>query len=497
MQICRELAGFSYGQADNVRRAMSKKKHKVMEEERAHFIYGCKEPGRECPGCVANGIPEQVANEIYDDMVSFASYAFNKSHAACYAYVAFQTAYLKRHYPSEFMAALLTSVLDNTDKVIEYSGECQRLGIRLLPPDINISLGGFTVDGKDIRFGLNAVKNVGRNLIDTVVESRKEKPYTSLYDFCKRMHGAELNRRAVESLIKSGAMDCTGATRRSMLENLEGILKSIENDSRKNLEGQLDLFAALGEEEESRDDYILPRLEEYPLSTLLQMEKEISGLYLSGHPLDAYREQINNYATARIADLIGEDARQYDNKNVTLICTIVKIRQMTTKSSSLMAFVSVEDLTGTMEMILFPKVYLQYRAALGENKVVVIQGRVSCREEEAAKLLAEAVIPLEDYQPGQPAPRQESAPSAGNTPKDLEYWLRVPGRESPQWEKFLHLAAIFDGTTPVYVYFQDTNTRTLTPRSLWITPHPLLEQELRLLLGDKNVVVRQRNNKTT
>lgn len=500
MQICRELAGFSYGQADNVRRAMSKKKHKVMEQERAHFIYGCKDPGRECAGCVANGIPEQVANEIYDDMVSFASYAFNKSHAACYAYVAFQTAYLKRHYPCEFMAALLTSVLDNTDKVIEYSGECQRLGIKLLSPDINVSLGGFTVDGGNIRFGLNAVKNVGRNLIETVVRSREEKPYTSLYDFCKRMHGAELNRRAVESLIKSGAMDCTGATRRAMLENLEGILKSIENDSRKNLEGQLDLFAALGEdEEESKDEYILPKVEEYPLATLLQMEKEISGLYLSGHPLDAYRDQINRYATARIADLIGEDARRYDNKAVTLICTIVKIRQMTTKSSSLMAFVNVEDLTGTMEMILFPKVYLQYRAALGENKVVVIQGRVSCREEEAAKLLAESVTLLEDYQPGQSA-RQEgkgAAPAPASQKRSLEYWLRMPGKETPQWEKFLHLAAIFDGTTPVYVYFQDTATRLLTPRTLWVNPHPLLEQELRQMLGDKNVVVRQRDNKTT
>ncbi len=500
MQICRELAGFSYGQADNVRRAMSKKKHKVMEQERAHFIYGCKDPGRECAGCVANGISEQVANEIYDDMVSFASYAFNKSHAACYAYVAFQTAYLKRHYPCEFMAALLTSVLDNTDKVIEYSGECQRLGIKLLPPDINVSLGGFTVDGGNIRFGLNAVKNVGRNLIETVVRSREEKPYTSLYDFCKRMHGAELNRRAVESLIKSGAMDCTGATRRAMLENLEGILKSIENDSRKNLEGQLDLFAALAEEEEeSKDEYILPKVEEYPLATLLQMEKEISGLYLSGHPLDAYRDQINRYATARIADLIGEDARQYDNKAVTLICTIVKIRQMTTKSSSLMAFVNVEDLTGTMEMILFPKVYLQYRAALGENKVVVIQGRVSCREEEAAKLLAESVTLLEDYQPGRPA-RQEGKGAAPARPRQnlsLEYWLRMPGKETPQWKKFLHLAAIFDGTTPVYVYFQDTATRLLTPRALWVNPHPLLEQELRQMLGDKNVVVRQRDNKTT
>ena len=204
MQICRELAGFSYGQADNVRRAMSKKKHKVMEAERDHFVHGCTDPGHECPGCVNNGISEQAANEIYDDMSSFASYAFNKSHAACYAYVAFQTAYLKCHYPREFMAALLTSVLDNTSKVIEYSTECQRLGIKVLPPDINVSRGGFTVDGGAIRFGLNAVKNVGRNLIEAVVAKREERPFRGLYDFCKRLHGNELNRRAVESLIRAG-----------------------------------------------------------------------------------------------------------------------------------------------------------------------------------------------------------------------------------------------------------------------------------------------------
>ncbi|EJW95580.1 DNA polymerase III subunit alpha, partial [gut metagenome] len=232
---------------DLVRRAMSKKKHDVMEKEREYFVNGSTEPGHECPGCVANGISAQVANEIFDDMSSFASYAFNKSHAACYAYVAYQTAYLKCHYPHEFMAALLTSVLDNTDKVIEYTGECQRLGIRLLPPDINVSYGGFTVDGDSIRFGLNAVKNVGRNLIAAVVDQRREKPFRSLYDFCHRLYGTELNRRAVESLIKCGAFDGTGVSRHALLANIEGILKSVEADSRKNLEGQLDLFGQMGE----------------------------------------------------------------------------------------------------------------------------------------------------------------------------------------------------------------------------------------------------------
>ena len=228
MQICRELAGFSFGQADNVRRAMSKKKHKVMEAEREHFVHGCTEPGKECAGCVKNGIPEAVANEIYDDMVSFASYAFNKSHAACYAYVAFQTAYLKCHYPREFMAALLTSVLDSTAKVIEYSSECQRLGIKVLPPDINVSRGGFTVDGQSIRFGLNAVKSVGRDLIEAVIKERESRPFRSLYDFCKRMRSNMLNRRALENLIKAGAFDTLEPSRHGMMESVAQLMPKVQ-----------------------------------------------------------------------------------------------------------------------------------------------------------------------------------------------------------------------------------------------------------------------------
>ena len=314
MQICRELAGFSYGQADLVRRAMSKKKHDVMEKERQHFVHGNTEPGHECAGCVANGISEAVANAIFDDMSSFASYAFNKAHAAAYAVVAYQTAYLKRHYPREFMAALLTSVLDNTGKVIEYTAECQRMGIRVLPPDINASDAGFTVEGKDIRFGLLALKNVGRNLIATVVRERSGTPYRSLYDFCKRLHGTEINRRAVESMIKSGAFDNLEAKRRSMMDGVEGILKSVESEARRNLDGQIDLFGALdGEQESGRNVYKLPDSgEEYPYDILLQMEKEVSGLYLSGHPLDHYRPVIEKVSTCRISELVGENAHSYD-----------------------------------------------------------------------------------------------------------------------------------------------------------------------------------------
>ena len=471
MQICRELAGFSLGQADLVRRAMSKKKHDVMEKERQHFITGCGQ----------NGIGQADANDIFDDMSSFASYAFNKSHAACYAYVAYQTAYLKCHFPSEFMAALLTSVLDNTDKVIEYTGECQRLGIKVLPPSINISDGGFTVDGKNVRFGLNAVKNVGRNLIATVTRLRSEKPFTSLYDFCKRLYGQELNRRAVESLVKCGAFDETGHSRRAMLQNIEGILKSVETDSRKNLEGQLDLFSQLGgEQDASGEDYHITEQGEFALSDLLQMEKEVSGLYLSGHPLDAYREQMKAVGACRIADLVGEDARRYDGKTVNIVCAIIKTKFMTTRSNTLMAFTNVEDLSGTMEILLFPKVLAGCRGALQDNAVVVIQGRVSVKEEENAKLVAETVVPIADYQPGAAAPGPQKAQRKG-------MYLKVPSRSCEQFRRVQNLLSIFEGPLKVYIYFEDQKQLTLAPRDLWSMEHELLTNELRRILGEKNV----------
>ncbi len=474
MQICRELAGFSLGQADLVRRAMSKKKHDVMEKERQHFVTGCAE----------NGISAQVANEIFDDMSSFASYAFNKSHAACYAYVAYQTAYLKCHYPSEFMAALLTSVLDNTDKVIEYSGECQRLGLQLLPPSINISAGGFTVDGKNIRFGLNAVKNVGRNLIAAVVRERSEKPYRSLYDFCKRMHGTELNRRAVESLIKCGAFDETGATRRALLQSVEGVLKSVETDSRKNLEGQLDLFSQAGGEEEM-DDYHIPALPEFELGELLQLEKEVSGLYLSGHPLDAYRERIKTIGGCRLADLSGEDAKLYDGKTVNVVCAIIKTKFMTTRSNTMMAFTNVEDLSGTMEILIFPKVLAGCRDALRDNAVVVVTGRVSVKEEENAKLVAEEIVPIEEYDPGR---RPGEAPRRAAGKKGL--YLKLPSRHCPEFGKVENLLTIFEGGMPVYMYFEDQKQLTQAPRNLWTLDNELLYSELRRILGEKAVATK-------
>ncbi len=493
MQICRELAGFSFGQADNVRRAMSKKKLKVMEAEREHFVHGCTEPGKECAGCVKNGIPESVANQIYDDMISFASYAFNKSHAACYAYVAFQTAYLKCHYPHEFMAALLTSVLDNTSKVIEYTSECQRLGIKVLPPDINVSRGGFTVDGDSIRFGLNAVKSVGRNLIDSVVKERKDRPYRSLYDFCKRLHGNELNRRALENLVKAGSFDALEPSRRAMIDSAEGILKSVETDARQNLEGQMDLFGMMGgEQEQAASDYKIPNTPEYPASELLKMEKEVSGLYLSGHPLDAYRTQISQISTCTIADLQGEDAKRFDNQNVTILCTVVKNKIMTTKSNTLMAFTTVEDLTGTMELLIFPRVLAECRAALQENAVVVANGRVSVKEEEAARLIVEGVQPIEHYDPNQSfgKNRVEKVRRETSGGEATGYFLTVPSRQGPEMHKVENLLCnIFDGgTVKVYFRFADTGQKVLA-RHMAIKDDPLLRAELERILGKDHVKV--------
>ena len=475
MQICRELAGFTLGQADLVRRAMSKKKHDVMEKERQHFV----------TGCAANGISEQAANDIFDDMSSFASYAFNKSHAACYAYVAFQTAYLKCHYPSEFMAALLTSVLDNTDKVIEYTGECQRLGIKVLPPSINVSDGGFTVDGKSIRFGLNATKNVGRNLIAAVVRERKEKPFTSLYDFCRRLHGQELNRRAAESLVKCGAFDETGVSRKAMLENVDAIFKSVETDVGRNVEGQLDLFSQLSGESAGTagEDFHIEDHGEFPLPELLKMEKEVSGLYLSGHPLDGYRQQIQKIGACRIADLMGEEARRYDGKHVNIVCAVIKSKFMTTRSNTMMAFTNVEDLSGTMEIIVFPKVLADCRSALQDNAVVVINGRVSVKEEENAKLVAEKITPIEEYSANEaaaPRPAQDKPARKG-------MYLKVPSRSCPQFAKVENLLSIFEGPLPVYIYFEDQKQLTLAPRNLWSMEHELLTCELKRILGDGNV----------
>ncbi len=483
MQICRELAGYSYGQADLVRRAMSKKKHDVMEKERQRFVYGSTEVGNECIGCVNNGVPEAVANAIYDDMSSFASYAFNKAHAAAYAFVAYDTAYLKCHYRRQFMAAMLTSVLGNTDKIIEYTSECQRLGIRVMPPDINTSGLGFTVEGENLRFGLLALKNVGRGLIEAVIAKRVDRPYTSLYDFCKRLYGTtELNRRAVESFVKAGAFDTLSPMRRPMLVALESILKSVENENRRNLDGQMSLFGSFDMDDAApADDFALPDVTEFLPQERLQMEKEISGLYLSGHPLDAYRPMIAQVGSHTVSQITGEDGHKLDGRQVIIPAIIVRFRYLTTKSDSTMAFLTIEDLTGSMEVVVFPKVLRESMEAVAENAVVVVKGRVSAREDEAPKLLADKVELARMYRPGD----IDRAASKNQT-----LYLKLPNMEGELFQRVKNLLGIFEGSTPVTLKLTDTDQVMRAPRSLWVEPGELLISELEELLGKGCVVLR-------
>ena len=480
MQIASSLCGFTLGEADMLRRAMGKKKPEIIAGYKTQFIEGAQK----------GGTSAEIAEKIFELIEYFAGYGFNKSHSAAYGLLAFQTGWLKCHYPKEFMAETLNSFIDRVDKMTFYISECRRLGIPVLPPDVNISNGGFTADDNgQIRFGLNAVKNVGRNLIENAVTERREKPYTSLYDFCKRMHGSELNRRAVESLIKAGAFDCFGSNRHSMVEAVEGILKSIETDSRRNLEGQLDLFSVMSGEVQQgpqEDVYEIRPLAEYTPAELLQQEKEVSGLYLSGHPLDAYREKSARIGSHTIKDLTGEDAHVQDGEKVRIVCAVVKNRMMTTKSNSMMAFTSVEDLTGTMEVIVFPKVLDRFRDAIQENAVVVIDGRLSVREDEASKLLADSILPIDSYDPtrldkGRPDPVKTAA---------RRVFIRLPSRSCPQYDKVVNLLEIFDGDIPVILYLEDTKQKLAAPRRLYTSGHPLFFKELERLLGTENVATK-------
>lgn len=476
MQIFRELAGYSYGQADIVRRAMSKKKHDVMEKERGHF----------CEGCAQNGIPERVANQIFDEMTSFASYAFNKSHAAAYAVVAYQTAYLKCHYTKEFMAALLTSVLDSTSKVIEYISECQRMGIQVLPPDINHSEAGFVVQGGDVRYGLMALKNVGRNLITTAVRKRSEDgPFISLYDFCSRMAGTEINKRAIESFIKSGAFDGLEKNRHAMMNALEGILKSVDNHRKKNLEGQLNLFdVAAGSDASLVDEYVMPEIPEYPKDILLQQEKEVSGLYLSGHPLEQFKEQIDTIGNCTISHLTSEEEAE-DNRPVTLVCTVAKVKMMTTKSNDMMAFATVEDLTGSMEVLIFPKVLQAATTQIKENAVLIVSGRTSIKEDEDPKIVADRIRAIDDDSPETRALKTAST----RAEKKKKLYLRIPSRESGEYRMVENLISIFEGDTPVCIRYCDTKQMLQNPPTQWVLLCDRLVDELKRAIGDSNVAI--------
>ncbi len=484
MQICRELAGFSYGRADLVRRAMSKKKADVMQQERQNFIYGLYDEDGTCQvkGCVHNGVSEEIASDIFNEMSSFASYAFNKSHAAAYAVVAYQTAYLKCHYPKEFMAALLTSVLDSTSKVTSYIEECARLKIPVLPPDIAQSGMGFTVSDEGIRFGLLAIKNLGRSVIADVIREREAAPFQNFNDFCERMHGRDLNRRAMESLIKCGAFDRMNPNRRQLLAGYEAISSSLDAVKQKNLDGQLGFFDTMAGT--AREEYVFPDVEDFPFMERLNLEKEVTGMYLSGHPLGEYADLIPKLGTAKISHVALEE---YDNKQVDILCIVSARQSKATRSGDTMAFLTVEDTTGAMEVLVFPKILQRYGQLLTVGSVVVLSGRISVREEEDAKLLCEKAVTIQDrlaWRSGSPVRKPNAGAGSGKRPG---LYLRIPSRQGKEMEKAQNLLEIFEGTTPVYVFFQDTQKVGLAPRSMWVFPNDVLLGQLTEILGEGNV----------
>ena len=468
--------------------------------ERKTFIEG--DPARNIPGAVANGVPADVAADIYDEILDFANYAFNKAHAVSYAIVAYQTAYLKYYYPCQYMAALITSVLDKTDKLAEYIAECRELGIRLLPPDINRSEDGFTIDGEDIRFGLAAVKNIGRGFIRGVIGERAQGgPFTSLYDFCERLYGPDLNKRAVECLIKSGAFDSLGAKRSQLLEVYQPVMDAIADDRRSNLEGQFDLFGGGGE---SRRELPLPDMDEYSRTELMKMEKEGTGLYLSGHPMADYREVSKRLRAAPIGAILAsfdqeaeEKGRYADGQTVIVTGIVSAVKTKTTKNNSLMAYVTVEDETGSIESLVFQRTLDEWASGIAEGTPVLLQGRISVRDEKAPQIVASALRLLtQDVQAPPPAydraPRREERPAPPPppppeaAPRGKTLYLRFPNQAHPAYEHLKLVLLMFPGQEKCVVYFADTKKQLSTRCVI----HPALIAEMQEWLGAENVVVK-------
>ena len=393
MQIVRELAGYTLGRSDLVRRAMSKKKASVMAKERQNFVYGNVEEG--VPGCIANGISEEIANKIYDEMTDFAKYAFNKSHAAAYAVVSYQTAYLKYYYPVEFMAALMTSVVEMPNKVAEYISVCRQMGIRILPPDINHGVYGFSVDNGSIRYALSAIKSIGRPVIEGIVREREEHgEYTSLKTFIER-NIDQINKRVVENLIKAGALDCLEGNRNQKMTVYTQIIDSINQDKKHTMAGQLSLFDIAPEEDKKEFEIRMPQAAEYPKETILTFEKEVLGIYLSGHPLERYRNMMEKMISAKTSDFQPDDEtgipEVYDNQKVIVGGMITDKTIKYTKNNKVMAFLTVEDLVGTVEVVVFPRDYEKCQMFLNEDARLFIQGRVSAEDDKASKLILEKV----------------------------------------------------------------------------------------------------------
>ena len=479
MDIFRKLAGFSLGRADMVRRAISKKKEKDLLRERKNFIYG--NPEENIPGAVKNGISEEIANKIFDEIVAFANYAFNKAHAASYAVVSYQTAYMKFNYPREYMAALLTSVLDNTDKLAVYFELCSEMGIKILPPDINESRDTFTVSGENIRFGLAAVKSVGREFVKSVTEERiTNGNFTSLRDFCRRMHSRGLNKRALENLIKCGAFESTGANRAQLLQTYDGILTGISYSKSKTIEGQFNLFSMDNTSQiVPAEEDVLPKISEYPMKTILAFEHETLGIYLSGHPLDDYSALLKKLKTVSVAEALNPDMHS-DGDNITLAACISSIRLKTTRNNSTMAYVVFEGAISSIEGILFPKVLEKHQAILKEDAIVIVKARISTREDSAPQLICDELHLISEYEH---IDTEES--------KNSKLYLRLPDENCDKAKAVRAIASAFPGELETIIYYVDTKKRVRT----YITNDVIVLNRLREILGGENVVLKDGNEK--
>lgn len=511
MQIFRSLAGYSLGRADIVRRAMSKKKKDVMEREREIFINGLKDENGniEVEGCLRRGVDRAVADSIFSEMESFASYAFNKSHAAAYANVSYKTAWLKYHYPKEYMSALLTSVLDNFSKLSNYTEECARLNIKVLPPHINYSYKSFTVHGDNIRFGLMAIKNLGKGFIESIIEERKNGLFISFYDFCKRMYGKNINSRAVESLIKCGAFDNLGNNRREMVSSVKAVLESCERDYRYSSAGQMSFFDDITDENPS--EQLIAKLDDFTIAEKLAMEKEMAGMYLSGHPMNEYDDISKAIRADKIININNaEDNHKYkdgDKVNVLGVLSSVKIR--TTKNNQTMATAIIEDKSGNTEVLIFPQVLSQSGRLIADGSIVKIFGSISMREDENPKILCNEVTSIKQLvenlnkhkadnsnvkitKNGSSASSYKEKGYIENIPRQNKpkvLYLRVDNLKSEKFRKVENLLQIFEGSTQVVFSLSDNGKRMRAPRNLWVMLNEPMINELRYLLGDENVFI--------
>ena len=476
MQIVRDLAGYTLGRSDLVRRAMSKKKADVMARERKNFVYGNEEEG--VKGCAANGIDEKTANQIFDDMTDFAKYAFNKSHAAAYAVVAYQTAYLKYYYPREFMAALMTSIMDNVTKVSEYILACRNMGIGILPPDINEGVSGFSVSGNSIRYGLSAIKSVGRAVVDVIISEREAGgPFSTLEDFVSRMSNREVNKRTLESFIKSGALDSLPGTRKQKLYVSSELLENKAREKKTVMEGQMSFFDIAPEEDKGNFQVSFPDVGEFDKETLLAFEKETLGIYVSGHPMEAYQELWQKNVTARTSDfIVDEDGHTVveDNSIVVVGGMITAKKVKTTRTSQLMAFVSLEDMVGTVEALVFPKIYEKNKQYLTEDSKVFLRGRASIGDDPVGKLVCEEVIPF------------SAIPN--------ELWLQFEDQEFYERTVDSVMAVLreSEGKDRVVMYLKKERKLRRLSSSWAIDAQGRLLEELYTLLGEKNVKVVQK-----